>query len=653
MELYRKYQCAAYKALCVIVSNTQEILTIYEKLLFTETSASNQLIWKKIINITDDNLYTDLTVEIDKNPKIKDRFVSIKRLQENSTTIGQQTPRYIESQHVFDSSLSQDVTKIDLSLSAIRTDSEVATMQLTNAPITIRLEKNSINDHEVMASICAVIQHIFEKNITPVEANNTRIHAPVWVKSICKALTDVTYHKNIRFFLAMVVDNCRHQFRNYAPQITVAILKVLNTDCFNKCIDAFVIYLTVTLLEWNEVYQIETDEEIRLASKLIENLMEYAWNDRKIVFKKNLDVIKNLMEIWRDIIILPRQLLYDSLRCSANIESRDNMRGIQLNGIVLANNLLPWIDEADAFKNYLTHLAKCIDNNHTSVYQPASQVLGMALSKIAAFDASHLNDQLENIRKMGEKKFTDVLYGIHKYFPPVIDNFFTRITGYISISTGAIKRIYLEMFLSRIHIFQNDQYREVMAMGILQLLKNKEYQLLALHIVNKILPTLIKDEIEILLPHICAFSTSKSSECRAIMYEICIYIHKNFKNSLDVSTAPILLNGLTEPDALIQGTIYNFWTKEAQIPSELNKRMEVSFKHLYHPDVEGRFLNYCAQLLLQPSIEHKSSAHRIVNCENVGAKPIEYEINISWKTQNSVFTTPLFMESQQKNILSG
>lgn len=352
--------------MCALISNTQTEQRFYEKFLFDEKPTENRWVWKNLIDTTNDNLYTDLTVEVDREPKLKERLVSIRRRNEQSLP-----QRYLESQNVFGSSLSQDVTRIDLSFSSVRTstaDAQAAIQRQTNDTSKYILEKNSINDHEVMATLCAVIEHMFESEITPID----RRVAPEWLESICVTLEDDTVHKNIRLFLAALIDNCRHQFRHYAKRLTRALMKLLISDAFNQNIDAFVTFLVADLLEWHQTYKIETDVEFNMASSLVAQLMRHAWHERKAVFKKNLELIKCLVEIWKDHLLVPRQFLLDSLRHSQDIRDRNqNVCGIQLNAIFLVNELIPWTNDTQI--EYLRALGMCLDNDNTIVYLPAAQ----------------------------------------------------------------------------------------------------------------------------------------------------------------------------------------------------------------------------------------------------------------------------------------
>lgn len=371
VELFRKYQCASYRALCAFTSNTQTELKYYQKFLFEEKPSENRFIWKHLIDTTRDDLYTDLTLEVDRNPKLKERFVSIRRPSESLPT------KYLETQNVFDSSLSQDVTKIDLSFSSVRTasaDGQAMVQRETCSASKYVLEKNSINDHEVMPTLCAVVEHMFENRITPVDEtleSSARRRAPEWIESICATIESDQVHKNIRLFLAALIDTCRHRFRYYARVLTKSILKLMTSQAFSQQLDAFVVFLAVDLLEWHQVYPIETPDEISMASDLIANLMRQAWHERRAVFKKNLELIRCLVEIWSAHMHPPRQFLCDSIRYSNEGKSNKNVCGIQLNAIVLANGVIPWSDTTQT--HYLRTLGSCIDNELTGVHQPAAQ----------------------------------------------------------------------------------------------------------------------------------------------------------------------------------------------------------------------------------------------------------------------------------------
>lgn len=661
MEWFRKYQCAAFRMICATVSNTKNELRFYESYIFLDEC------WPCIINTIDSNLYTNQTLEVDKRPQIKERMVLIRRLNPNVDNAASNR-KYIESQNVFESSLSQDVTKIDLSSSYVRTAEEVEHQnRIANyQPKTLMLEKNSVNDHEVMATLCGVIQHLFEEKITPIDENFTAgVHKPKWVVNISKQIANQNndVHINIRIFFVTVIDNCSKWFGHYSDIITPAIVKFLvDWTSLNGTIDALTVFLLVDLLEWSTKYQITTEsgaEEQELASRLIENLMRFAYSQKREVFRRNLELIRNLMERWHKFIKLSHQLLYEKISDS-NTESKSNLCGIHLNGIVLANELVPWTDELKI--PFLKAILVCLHNNHTDVYQPAAQVLGMVLNEIIVkknngnidhdpdiksfVDA--LTDQLKKWERTNEKKFMYVLFYIDKYY--LIKDFIMSISKSIASCTSDMKKFYLQMFLARV----NDAESRDIEMILLEMLNpshEHQHQLVALHIFNKALPKMPVNHIKHILPRAASFHDAKQRETRDVVYEIMMYIRENdgADQELKEKTTEILLKGLNDVDKELQTTVFKYWNDLPELPPDLNNRVLFMFDNLY----SRNFLKYGVQLLIDLKSNNLKNPINTTLPEDDGNKYTEYDINVNWKSQDSSLRVPLFTESQQKQIING
>lgn len=656
MEWFRKYQCATFKALCAIISNIAKIesqLKFFESFVFIEKN------WWNMINTTDSNLYANQTLEVDKKPEIKKRMVSIRRSDDITPN-----RKYIETQNVFESSLSQDVTKIDLSSSYVRTADEVEQHNhlVHYQPKTLMLEKNSINDHEAMATVCAVIDHMFENDITPTNEDGTvRRHKLPWVENICNVIANKSnmVHMNIRIFLVTVVDNCSKRFRNYADVMTPAILKFLvDWTTTSGRIDALTIFLLVDLLEWDSVYRISKNSAAdvqNLASNLMEMLMTHAHHLQREVFRRNLELIRNLMERWREFIQLPYGILLEKIS-DENPESKANVCGLHLNGIVLTNGLAPWRDES---KNQFLHaISNCLNNTHSDVYNPAAQVLGMALHEIIVKqnDGNINNETMEFIgdivkrlkswKKTDEKRFMSILFYIDKYY--VINEFVTTISNLIASSTSDLKRNYLQMFLSRVNDAEPRDI-EVILIDLLTQSQEHQHQLLALHIFNKALPKLAIDQIRNIVTRITSFQDAKQSELRDVLYEIMKFIRENFgtDHELNQTATEILRKGLNDIDANLQGAIFKYWNELPELPATLNDRVLFLLRHMYSCD----FLKYAVQLLIDlKSSDLKQKLLR--DRADDDTKYTEYDINVDWKSQDSSIRVPLFTESQQKHIIN-
>ncbi|XP_065079037.1 DNA-dependent protein kinase catalytic subunit-like isoform X2 [Ochlerotatus camptorhynchus] len=668
-ELFRKYQCAAYRALASIISNTKDDLQLYNVLLFRENADKNEFIWRKLINCTEVHLYDSYSQELDEYPKIKDKIVSIQRL---SSTNGHSTGnrfKYIQMTSVFESSLSQDVTKLDLNYSVVRTTQEVAAREaeefaaMKQRRTTVSLERSKINDHEVMATICAVIQHMHENKITPL-LEGASATPPPWVKFIAASLRDQQQHKNVRLFLTKVIDNCRAWLEPYASTLIPPLMQVIVDECIAPQLNTFVTDLIALVLEWSDVYQPTSIDEISLASGVVKFVMRNCFHARREVFRLNLELVKSLVEQWKTVISVPVQLLYDMIGPTQDPESMQNIGGLQLNAIVMANGVVPWT-ETSKF-DFIRAIFRCLDSEKAVVYRPASELLGMCLSNLYPNGEEREEERYQNeflaklvaMRKRQEKKFTDIIYGIHKAFPSIVDSFLAVITNAIPGTTGSSKKILLEMLLSRVEVFKEQVHRELVSLDLKGMLKDRHYQLLALHLINKSLSLMSGENLENLLDGVVTLAGNDRSEVRDIVYEILIFVHENSIQHLSAESQQkvkrALLTGLNDPEQPIQNRMFEFWTDESRFPTEIDNRFQRILSDLYDASQEANYLGYATQILLDSAVKNPESKRRIFQHEyETDVKLKEYAIDTRWRQRNSFASAPLFVESQQRLLTAG
>lgn len=481
-----------------------------------------------------------------------------------------------------------------------------------------------------------------------------------WVEAIVNPIANKSnnVHINIRIFLVTVVDNCSKWFRNYAHVVTPAILKFLiDWTTTNRSIDALTIFCLVDILEWESAHRIITkdsaEEEQDLASELMANLMTYAHSPHREVLRRNLELIRNLMERWRDFIKLPYQLLYEKIS-HANVESKSNALGLHLNGIVLANGLIPWTMESKS--PFLHAIRACLNNNHTEVYQPAAQVLGMVLHEtiVKQKDESmhqfgdELVQHLKGWQRSNEKKFMYTIFYIDKYY--VIKEFIAVISSLIAMSPSDMKFFYLQMFLARVNDVESRDV-EVILLDLLAQSQEHQHQLIGLHIFNKALPKMSMTQIKHILPRVASFHDAKQTEIRDVIYEIMKYIRENHMHAddeLNRHSTDILLKGLNDVDKDLQNSVFKYWTELPELPALLNDRILFMFQHLYSYD----FLKYGVQLLIDLKSNDLKNVILNTRVDDANQKHTEYDINVNWKSQDSSLRVPLFTESQQKQIIN-
>lgn len=651
-ELFRKFQCSCYRALATIISNTQTSPTIYNLALFQEKGI---FIWRRLIDVKNENLYENFTQEFDEFPRIKEHIISVKDLK----TTSRSAKKYIETVSIFDKSLSQSLTKTDLSYSVVLTNREALESDQIRREVehqntmTVNLESTPINDHEVMSAYVGVVNHIHSNKFSPT-SNFEKFEKAryAWVLSLATSLRQ--NHKNVKIFLAKLVDNCRGVFVHYAKFLLGPILSVISLELHTMSF--FLTDLVAMLLSWSHVYKPTTDEEKCDACGLLKFLMDNASNDRTEIFKLNLELIKKLVETWSEILAtnIPTQTLLSLLE-----DHEKNQRlisGIQLNAVILANELSPWRD-SDERDLFVKAILRCFANSEPKIYQSSAQLLGMCLEKISLEISeaelqpivNGITEYLKKIRKKSNdiNHFLQLLYGIQKGFPRILDSFMTLIKYSIPQAVRKIKCIYLEMYLSRLEIDGNEVHRELVAIGTRNLLKQNEYQLLALFIVNKALANLSSNQISDLLSDLELLMNSPREEVRRVLVEMMINIAEKFRNdpSFDrKAVMRVILKGFTDSDHQIQTRITNFFSSEGELSKTLSERFQELLGSHYDSALEREFLHYSVLLLLDISVKHPRSKLNLLDYDDTKNKDfVEFKIPTRSSTQKSL--PPMFIPS--------
>lgn len=643
VEMHRLYHCAAYKTLACAVCLVSQDERHFNKFLFLENVTEGDFIWRHLIDVTNPNLFQFSTVENDREKKIKSRLVSIKSSDEE-----RRKPRkYLQSESVFSSSLSTDVTNIDFSSVFVRSKIEVNAAMNAKMENWFNLTENSVNDHEIMATLCATVDHMFNSGICKVTDATT----PLWLQSVCQTISDCNTPKNILIFLGIFIDNCRHWMRHFAYDVTIAVLKLLNNDSLVAQINELVAYLVIDLVDWNEVYAIRSDEEIRLATNFLNRFMKLIWHDQKQVFQKHMDLLKRLVEVWHDRVPVAVDYVNELIVNGDKDKSNETLFGLHLAAIILANDLTPWNEQRQQFQEALI---KCL--SHENVFKVAAEVIGLTLNWIFTKNANKVNEKdeefleivVKKIDKRNGQKFLSTLSAIHRHYPSIVTHFVSRIVQFIRRMHGTSRRLFLEMFISAIESIGSNTFCEITAIGIDDLLKSSDCQLVALNIVANALPQLTDAEKQTILSRLLNFGQNEYVECRRLFYEIVIEIYQKSKETqLIDSAANALILGLDDVDATIRNRLLSFWSNDLKLPSNQVNRVDHLVRQICSSKSEGKLLSLCSFVLLKTAIEREESkAFLLRRRTEIENEFTTFEIDRSKKTKECHFRTPMFIETK-------
>uniref|UniRef100_A0A803VDR1 DNA-dependent protein kinase catalytic subunit n=1 Tax=Ficedula albicollis TaxID=59894 RepID=A0A803VDR1_FICAL len=675
LEKRRQYHCAAYNCAVAVISCVFTESKFYQGFLFSEKSEKNLLIFENLIDLK--RQYT-FPVEIEVPLERKKRYIAIRK---EARDAGSNEPKYLaSSSYMMGSSLSEEMSQFDFStgVQGFSYSSQDATGSSTRfrrkEPTEhkvlndeMELEMDEFNQHECMASMTTLIKHMQRNQITPkVEEGTVPVDLPLWMKFLHGKLGNPSVPLNIRLFIAKLIVNTEDVFRPYAKHWLGPLLQlVVSGNNGGEGIHYMVVEIVVTILSWTSVATPKGNikDEI-LANRLLEFLMKNAFHPKRAVFRHNLEIIKTVIECWKNCLSIPYSLIFEKFS-SGDPDTKDNSVGIQLLGIVLANNLPPFdpkceIDRVRYFQALTSNMGLL---KYREVYAAAAEVLGLALQYIDERE-NILEDpvydcvikQLKHHQNTQHDKFIQCLNKVVKNFPPLADRFMNAVFFLIPKLHGVMKTFCLEVIMCRAEEVP-DLHLQLRSKDFIQIMNHRddERQRVCLDIVYKMLSKLKPLELKELLPGVTGFISHPSGICRQRMYDILMWIYDNYSDPESQAdddsreilqvTKEMLLQGLIDENAELQLIVRNFWSHETRLPTNTLDRMLSLLSSLYSTKIETQYLSLITNFLLEmtsksPDYSRKIFEHPLSEC-----KFQDFVVDSSWRYRSTVLT-PMFVETQ-------
>ncbi|XP_044195297.1 DNA-dependent protein kinase catalytic subunit [Thunnus albacares] len=676
LELRRHYHCAAYNCAIAVISCSFNEPKFYYGFLFSEKPEKNQFILENIIDVT--RTY-NFPIEIEVPLERKKKYVMIrKELNEENG----EAPVYLSSQsYMADSSLSEEMSQFDFStgvqsfsFSSQNPEGQRRTVAKRETEETIPsqdamvdLEMDELNQHECMTTMTALIGHMQRSNITPkIEQGNVPNELPPWMKFLHGKLSNPSTPLNIRLFISKLIINTEEVFRPYAKHWLGPLLQlVVSGNNGGEGIHFMVVDIVVTVLSWTSLASPKGNprDEV-LANRLLEFLMRHSFNSKRAVFRHNLEIIRTLVECWKDCLHVPYSLIYERF-CGTNPNSKDNSVGLQLLGIILANNL-PAYDTACGieYERYIESLSNNISFvRYKEVYSAAAEIIGLVLKNMTEVNNRHHEllslaaSKITNLKKKDmDDKFIICLNKVSKHFPPFVDRFVVHVFDLLPKLHGLLKTQCLECVLSRADVIP-EIFLRLKSTGFIQMMSHRDEarQRVCLDIIHKIIVLLTPVELQELLGAVTAFVSHPSPVCRERMYDILMWIQDNYSDeesrtdntSLEVLNAAkeTLLQGLSEENQGLQLYVRNFWSQETRLPTATLERMLTVLRSLYSCQIERCFLSLATNLMLEMTSQSPDFKRNMFEYPLSECTFQDYVIDSNWRFRSTVMT-PMFVETQ-------
>ncbi|XP_026875191.2 DNA-dependent protein kinase catalytic subunit [Electrophorus electricus] len=680
-ELRRQYHCAAYNCAIALISCSFNETKFYQGFLFTEKPEKNQLIFE---NLIDTQRIYEFPIEIDFPIERKKKYVMIRK---EVTGENGEAPVYLSSQsYMADSSLSEEMSQFDFStgVQSFSYNSQSASghghisrarerVEVSSPDETVDLEMDELNQHECMVTMTALFCHMQRHNITPkVQEGTIPTDLPPWMKFLHGKLANPSTPLNIRLFITKLLINTEEVFRPYARQWLGPLLQlVVSGNNGGDGIHFMVVDIVVTVLSWTSIATPKgnTRDEV-LANRLLEFLMKNCFHVKRPVFRHNLEMIRTMVECWKDCLHVPYELIFERFS-GTDPNSKDNSIGLQLLGIVLANGLPPYdpacgVDHSRYFQSLANNLSFI---RYREVYSAAAEIVGLTLNYMTNRESQNeeplftaaVAKLTELNKKALDDKFVVCLSKVAKHFPPLMDGFVNPVFYLLPKLHGMLKTHCLECVLSRADVIP-DIFLHLKTKGFTQLMEHRDEarQRVCLDIVHKILALLKPDELQELLDSVCTFVSHPSPVCREKMYDVLMWIQDNYSDAesqADSTSTKVLsvakdtlLQGLADENEGLQLHVRNFWSHKRRLPTSTLERMRTVLASLYTARIEERFLSLATDLLLEMTSQSPDYTRNMFEFPLSECKFQDYAINANWRLRSTVLT-PMFTETQVSQVL--
>ncbi|XP_070581112.1 DNA-dependent protein kinase catalytic subunit-like [Ptychodera flava] len=690
VDLRRQFHCAAYNTLIAVICCTQTEVKFYNGFLFSENTAKGQFF---LDNLLDADKEYRFEIELESAMERKKKFVAIRKevrqanrdsdFDDSAYTAYSNTSgiRYLSSQYLADSSLSEEISQFDLNSGAFSStidrdkDRTSAGSQMTlgrpESPVEpsaivkgdyLEMEMDELNKHECMATMTAVLKHMDRNKVTPEVAKGTKpTEMPGWMSYLNKKLINSSTHSNVKLFIVKLIINTAEVFRPYARFWFTPLMEwLISGDTCGDGIHYMIRDTMVVMLMWATTATPEESERI-LVSRVVEFLMKNTHHSNRQVLRNNLELVKTVVELWKDSIEVPSRVIFNHFSCK-DPSSKENATGVQLLAVILANKLPPYRESCGIDKNrfYVT-LSANLSFKYKDVYAATGEVVGMVMKYMAEKEKvtegtfhDAVQKELTVLHSSRPEVFITNVYKIQLHHAPFADRFINKLLFMLPKLHGQPKSNALEVILSRADHIDN-LFIEMKNKSITEMLRHRDeaIQHVSLKIVNEMLKKLKETELLFLMPPVVAISNNQSAVCRETMYDILMWIYDNYReeesataNEILSMTKECLLQGLSDEESYLRLRVSNFWSHETRLPSGTLDRMVSMLECMYSNSTENQFLSYSTSLLLEmtsksPDYKREVFEHPLSEC-----KFEDYQIDHSWQRRHAAISTPMFVETQ-------
>ncbi|KAI8840789.1 hypothetical protein BJ741DRAFT_561343 [Chytriomyces cf. hyalinus JEL632] len=666
---------SAYNATASCLLATQNItkVEIFNSYLFVEKPC----LWENIID-TENKVF--LKTDLDK-PFIR---MGIKEFSE-STVLAGRTRKYISTQFLADSSLSQMGTlfqKRDAPLSLSTSQKSLSSLSLgSQGEITgplidaesngtldngrAEIELDVVNSNPCMKAMLLIISKL------PAVASGSEM--PTWMKSLISKIQKQETHINVKLFIGKLIINAPNIFEAQKNQWwRFLMMLIADGDHFGEGINYFIQDLCMLLMEWNKDGALAEAHDQDLILKSMRWLIRHCNHESKSVIRNHLKIIRIFVEQFKPFVIAPSDVLYDYLRIKADPASKQqkylNLSGIYALQTFLANEISAYdhrglTDRVFSESDLYDAIRQLLGSAKTKeIYAPAAECLGALLGYLQKFNSPLLiefqqkvDDTLKKLSAFDQKIYVIAVNRLSVGFPRILQTQHKLILNMFPKLDLMAKAKGLEALLSYADCIP-DLFIEMLGLDLNSILRSQEEecQVYTLGILAVISPTLTSSQVEKFLPLATEIFLSHTSErCRAAFFSM---VHKISKNAifelldynLKVLVKHSLLKGISDPNGSIRSSLLDYFSDDIFKNATVFDRSYELMSTWYLPENEDSFLKCGVNFLmdackLTPMYEQKIYDRALPDARFNDRNIV---VDLSWSKNASMM--PLFAATQDQ-----
>ncbi|EAL66880.2 DNA-dependent protein kinase subunit [Dictyostelium discoideum AX4] len=689
-SLCTKYHGAAFSALASVIVSTQTKENFFHVFFFKENKDKNEYLWENIID-------TDQVFNFQPETNFLVSYSTPQSLFANDL-------RYLSSQYLVDSSLSQDF----IAKNFLEGDNNSTTnnnngddgiiMQGQSQSgdnenqISNDIEIDQVNSNPSMIAMLKIIDFYQKKFVvTPPSSilfgqqsqqpKPTVGDMPKWMFEIYQKLQQGV-HPNIVIFMIKIIIN-RPQYFERFHELWIPILMdyVVSEGNGGNGLHYFVRDVCFILLKWPNIYKSQdggggTTLEKHL-SKFVNHLMKNTYCTDRRILKSNLNIVKSFVERWKSLFKVDKSIILELLSTKGDFKSKSRQiktTGLVLLSILLSNGYPAYDKEYDSntiseFKFYqvlLDHL-----QDFKELYDAASEVCGMILLYLSKQQQSQqqqqqsifpqlLKDKINSILNNNEnQRAFSCLYFIGLHYPLFLQGFYGKIFNLLPQISNETRLIALNIIHWCVEDIQ-DLYTKLKSNNIENLIRIREgeIQVVILRILYKLVQKrdttfgTVNQILSLLLSNNWFTSNVTNEYSRSLYYDIIIYIYNNFieyqdqsnENSKDLVLS--LLIGLSDESDSINKKLLQFWDNNSKtLSASSNQRLQQFFDIMYSPETESKWVANSCCLLFQLCNRSSDFTKLLFDKPLSECTFKEVQVDSSWQ-HRTLNMNPLFSSSQ-------